>query len=403
MSKISKLITKPTVFWRDFFLKRAPLNYGSGVPPLPAERGKRPATLRPAVKGAAKTRPAPKTSMDLSYEIAFPIDIVFTWVNSDDPEFLQQKENYAGKINPELKKHRHEIFDPARFESRDELKYALRSIELYAPWVNHIYIVTNGQIPKWLDLGNKKISLINHSDIIDEKYLPTFNSHVIESCLHRIKNLSENYIYLNDDVMLTRPVGPKYFFLTGGLTKIFATNSTLPNSPRSIYDTPTQWAAKNSRSLIFKKYGYAANIMFSHTFHPQLKSIHQQIEDSWAEELHKCRLNKFRGQEDLAAATFLHHHLAILEGKAIATSTSCMYFNIRTPLAKQCYKSLLARKGTLNAPYSMCLNDHTSKTGAKMADYALAMEEFLNSYYPHPSEFELPIQPIEMNAGHAIV
>ncbi len=391
MSKLSKLIKNPKVFWRDFFLKRAPLNYGPGVVTIAAER----------VKKKPKNILAPKISNDLSYEIAFPIDVVFTWVNSDDPVFLSQREEHFAKINPEVKRHKHEVFDIARFESRDELKYALRSIELHAPWVNHIYIVTNGQTPQWLNLENHKISLIKHSEIIDEKYLPTFNSHVIESCLHRIKNLSEHYIYFNDDVMLTRRVDPKYFFLAGGIIRVFATKSILPNSPKSLYDTPTQWAAKNSRNLIFNSYGYHANNMFAHTFHPQLKSIQKLIESNWPDEVHKCRLNKFRGQEDLAAATFLHHHLAILEGKGIAASTSCMYFNVRTPFAKQCYRSLLARKGTSNAPYSMCLNDHTSINRSATADYALEMKEFLNSYYPHPSEFEIPIRSTESDSSRA--
>ena len=28
----------------------------------------------------------------------------------------------------------------------DQLKYSIRSVEMYAPWVRNIYIVTNGQV-----------------------------------------------------------------------------------------------------------------------------------------------------------------------------------------------------------------------------------------------------------------
>jgi hypothetical protein len=28
----------------------------------------------------------------------------------------------------------------------DELRYSLRSLEKYAPWVRHVYLVTNGQV-----------------------------------------------------------------------------------------------------------------------------------------------------------------------------------------------------------------------------------------------------------------
>ena len=46
-----------------------------------------------------------------------------------------------------------------RFTDWDELKYSLRSLEKYAPWVRHVYIVTNGQIPSWLDMENSRYAL----------------------------------------------------------------------------------------------------------------------------------------------------------------------------------------------------------------------------------------------------
>lgn len=39
-----------------------------------------------------------------------------------------------------------EAFAMNRFSEREELKYSLRSLEKYAPWIRHIYIVTNGQV-----------------------------------------------------------------------------------------------------------------------------------------------------------------------------------------------------------------------------------------------------------------
>lgn len=44
----------------------------------------------------------------------------------------------------------------------EELRYSLRSIEKYAPWVNHIYLVTNGQIPYWLNTSHPRLSVITH-------------------------------------------------------------------------------------------------------------------------------------------------------------------------------------------------------------------------------------------------
>lgn len=49
-----------------------------------------------------------------------------------------------------------------RFSDNDELKYSLRSLQLYAPWIRNIYIVTNGQIPRWLNLKHPRIRIITH-------------------------------------------------------------------------------------------------------------------------------------------------------------------------------------------------------------------------------------------------
>ena len=99
-----------------------------------------------------------------------------------------------------------------RFFDNDELKYSLRSIEKYAPWFRYIYIVTNGQIPSWLNLSNPKIRLVNHKDIFpNQTHLPTFSSPAIESHLHRINGLSKRFVYFNDDILLGKRIWPEDF------------------------------------------------------------------------------------------------------------------------------------------------------------------------------------------------
>jgi hypothetical protein len=47
----------------------------------------------------------------------------------------------------------------ARFNSdRDELRYSLRSLQQYMPWFRHLYIVTHGQVPQWLDVSNPRVT-----------------------------------------------------------------------------------------------------------------------------------------------------------------------------------------------------------------------------------------------------
>ena len=95
----------------------------------------------------------------------------------------------------------------------NQLKYSIRSVDLFASWVRDIYIVTNGQVPVWLNTAHPRIKLITHQDIFtNQSHLPTFNSAAIESQLHHITGLSRRFLYFNDDVALLRPICLEDFY-----------------------------------------------------------------------------------------------------------------------------------------------------------------------------------------------
>ncbi|XP_059093508.1 N-acetylglucosamine-1-phosphotransferase subunits alpha/beta-like [Tigriopus californicus] len=105
-----------------------------------------------------------------------------------------------------------ETHTPNRFADFEQLRYSLRSLEKYAPWVRQVFLVTNGQIPHWIDMDHPKLTVISHEEIFeDTDILPTFSSPAIEAHLHRIPGLSERFLYMNDDVMLGKEVWPEDF------------------------------------------------------------------------------------------------------------------------------------------------------------------------------------------------
>lgn len=137
-----------------------------------------------------------------------PIDIVVLWVDDTDIEWRKQKAFYQGNAE-------NSAIDPSRFRSWDNFHFLFRGIETFAPWVNHIYLVTNGQKPSWLNLEHPKVTLVTHKEIMPEDALPTFSSRAIELCINRIKGLSEHFIYFNDDIFITAPCKPNDFFRNG--------------------------------------------------------------------------------------------------------------------------------------------------------------------------------------------
>ncbi|XP_011302956.1 N-acetylglucosamine-1-phosphotransferase subunits alpha/beta [Fopius arisanus] len=143
-----------------------------------------------------------------------PIDVVYTWVNGSDPKFIDNLKKYVPVSNVNSA--------ASRFNDKDELRYSLRSLEMYAPWVRHVYIVTNGQIPNWLDMDNPRMTLVTHNDIFPNKsHLPTFSSPAIESHIHKIPGLSDKFLYFNDDVLLGSEVWPEDFVTQTSGQKVY--------------------------------------------------------------------------------------------------------------------------------------------------------------------------------------
>ncbi|KAJ5397027.1 hypothetical protein N7509_005140 [Penicillium cosmopolitanum] len=174
---------------------------------------------------------------DLSQELKFgPIDAVYTWVNGSDPLWKSDRDFWYQRWvqdhdapTPDVQNSQNNGSDNAddafadnHFRDNDELRYSIRSLDKYAPWIRHIYIVTNGQVPSWLDVGNPRVTIAKHTEIFENSsHLPVFSSSAIESNLDRISGLSETFLYFNDDVFLAAPIWPDDFFTPSGVQTIY--------------------------------------------------------------------------------------------------------------------------------------------------------------------------------------
>ena len=108
-----------------------------------------------------------------------PIDIVLPWVDFNDPAWRQ-----------DLEKYKTDAIDFSQYRDWNNLEYVFRGIEKYMPWVNKIYFITCGHLPRWLDKNHPKLIIIEHTHFLKKDYLPLFSIIPIEINLHRIKGLS---------------------------------------------------------------------------------------------------------------------------------------------------------------------------------------------------------------------
>jgi hypothetical protein len=316
--------------------------------------------------------------------VNFPIDVVYTWVDGGDPAWLERKAR-ALRENGWVSEVSEQAANYSRFVSRDELCYSLRALHTFAPWVRHIFLVTDGQVPAWLDTAQPRITVVPHREIFgDTGRLPTFNSQAIESRLHRIPGLAEHFLYLNDDVFLGRPVAPEMFFTPGGLTRFFPSTALVDSAPRQLTDAPANSAGKNNRRLIQEAFGRVLTRKMKHTPHPSRRSVLSEIELRFAEHVEATAEHQFRHPDDIALLSSLQQYYAYLTGRAAPGEIKYIY----TDLADASTPFRLSRLLHDRHLDAFCLND-TDSDPAVAAEQAALLADFLPAYLPFPSPFEL--------------
>ena len=315
----------------------------------------------------------------------FPVDLVYLWCDGSDPEFQKRKEVALKK---EHKEQNRQAVTEGRFIQIDELKYSLRSVEKYMPWIHHIFIVTDRQVPPWLNQENRKITVVDHSEILPKSAIPTFNSNVIEGALYKIKNLSEHFLYANDDTFVNRRLKPSFFFNCFGKIIIRGKYRTF-HPDKSQYDQ----RLLNVQSMIQKAFGKSYTFEPHHNIDAYLKSDFQACAEYFRDEFEKTTYHTFR-QSNSVQRLIVHlfslvrktavfknicpkwyqlkfHHLKRFKTSSMYIDNNQLFFKLK----KQFYRY---------NPALFCLNDNEYSTH----EDRIVAKKFLESYFPHKSQFE---------------
>lgn len=300
-----------------------------------------------------------------------PIDAVITWVDCSDKGWQSAwNEAYPQRA-----------IDLDRFTSNEELRYSLRSINKYAPWFNKIFIVSNCERPLWLSGNDGKIQWITHDEIFPStSVLPTFNSHAIESCLHNINGLSENFVYFNDDFLISLPCRPNDFFDEYDRPILYFEECTpaLLDSPRSELPDYLR-ASMNSSELIYEAFRHRPRLQHKHVPYALKKSILEEMEARFTYEFKRTRSSRTRSVTDVNIASFFFQHYARATGRA-STATVANF------TAKPHSAIKLLNYGSLKYKF-ICVND--GGDSANNSKYKQLSKLFFEERYP-----ELPIWEI---------
>ena len=347
-----------------------------------------------------------KTEKPIS-EAAYPVDLVVTWVNPFDTQWREQKDRYFSELNNKEQLNNGQ----ERYREWDLFKYWFRAVEKYAPWVRYVWLVTYGHLPDWLNVNHPKLKIIKHEDFIPSEYLPTFSTRSIELNLWRISELSERFIYFNDDMYLFGNVKKEDFFTVGlpnycAITKPQIAYQKVSSHVYSVFNNlalynyrfrirevmeahPEKWFSHlYGFERVYGEYtyiaGFLSGIYHAHLPLPLRKSSMEQCNKAFASEFRETCLNRFRCTQDINNQVFFMWE---------------MYHNTFEPVSKDHYGFLYnisredideTKEKLLNtSDYKcICLNDNEYFDQKDFEYLKNQLSDLLNKKFDKKSLFE---------------
>jgi hypothetical protein len=312
-------------------------------------------------------------------DVTFDIDLVFSWVDGNDPEFRARR---AAQMSQHVVGEGDDA--EARIRQIDELKYALRSVNMFAPWIRRIFIATDSVPPPWL-ADHPMITIVPAEDhFSDRAALPTYNSHAVECQLHNIPDLSEHFLYSNDDMFFGRPLKAGMFFSPGGVTRFIEAKTRIGLGANDPTRSGFENAARVNRQLLLERFGHVITRHLEHTAVPLRKSVLIEMEREFPEEFARTQASAFRSGTDISVTNSFYHYYALMTGRAVQQEKAkVLYVDTTSHAGLGLLPELRKRRG-----YDFfCLNDGSFPeiSAAQRADRVVS---FLERYFPIPAPWE---------------
>jgi len=328
------------------------------------------------------------------------VDIVLLWVDGNDPEWQTEYNKHASvKLENNI----------VRFRDWDILPYMFRSFERFMPWVRKIHFVTWGHLPSWLDINHPKLNIVKHEEYIDNTYLPVFSANPIEIVLHQIDDLSEKFIYFNDDTFIISKIEQERFFENGLPRDALVSNALSSSSGvghfvlndleilNRHFDKRTafkrhfgkwinlKYGTDNLRTLALLPWRRFTGFVDWHMPQPFLKSVFDEVWEKEAKVLQQTMQSRFRACENVNQYLFRYWQLA--SGQFVPVSMKDTSY---ITLSMDALQSGTVEQMITSGNYAMiCLNDgETIQSDADFEEAKQLIQHAFEKILPKKSEFE---------------
>ena len=301
------------------------------------------------------------------------IDLVYLWVDGSDPNWVAKKNKYLNK----------KVNTIGRYDDNQELKYSLRSVEKHLPWIRKIFVVTDEQVPAFLNPDHPKIQIVDLKEILPKAILPVFNSNVIEQFLYKIPDLSEHFLYANDDMFVNADLETSFFFKEGlpVMRMLYDPFTSYKNNLKralNININSYRLAIENAYKLFQKKFNVLYPVKDHHNINAYLRSDYKTVvEELFKEEIQATHTNRFRQKTDIQRILIYYYGIKNKTGilKYVKRKESS-----RIKVHKINYQAYIDKYN----PQLFCLNDSEHAND----DHRAQIEPFLKKLFPDKSTFE---------------
>lgn len=306
------------------------------------------------------------------------VDIVLPFYNDSDPIWKEILYSYMGSEGSTDR----QVTGEERYRDWENLKYWFRGVEQNCKWVNKIFLVvaSESQIPKWINKNNPKLRIVLHKEYIPKELLPTFNIMTIENYFCNIEDLSNNYVYCNDDYFFLNPTTRGMFFVDD--YPVYQDNKReLKQLDTSGEDGTFYQILNNGMNLQFNITAYNSNwYPLEHLPVPHKKDFEKEIIDKYKQEfINANNKSKFRDRSNYSNHVF-----------------NCLYKDTKpyykfNPYRNSCYVSV--RKDTdfnnFKDKDMVCFNDTQLLSQEDFIETKNKMIDFLENKFPNKSSFEI--------------
>lgn len=335
----------------------------------------------------------------------YPVDFVITWVDESDTNWRNEKQRQS----KHMKNYQEKYNSSERYRDWEFFRYWFRSVEKNAPWVRYIFLITYGHLPEWLNIHHPKLKIIRHEDYIPREYLPTFSTRAIELNFYKIEELSEHFVYFNDDMFLVHPVEKKDYFI-GGLPRLFADlkpfrfrpNMTsfhyclinavgLINTKFNLTEVmeahPEKWFDINNKSYMNNYYAFQTDFItgfsYMHLPYPFRKSSMHACADYYSDAFHRTCSNRFRTDHDINTQIFLLWEMIHNDFEPLADWD---HYGYMTNITKE-NLPMLQKEIYNTSVKTICINDHKG-INDDFDELKKEINIILDGLFPDPSSYE---------------